>query len=170
MTTPTLPLLATSELVAIAWIGSIPALAALGGTQLVATTLPADVTPGGKPAPWVKTGFVTVSVVGGSPDIYLPVKKPVIQVDTWATDPGSNKPPWWMANVLAETIRYATLQRAGINRSLSLGANRVSYPGAVVTSAYFLTEFRRMYSDAADYAQYSADLQLCWQTIGDRID
>lgn len=165
MTPPPLPLLATSELVAITWIGSVPHLS----TQMVATQLPADVNPDGTVASWVQTGFVTVSVVGGSPNIYLPVKKPVIQVDCWATRPGSNKPPWGQANVLAETIRYATLQRTGFNRPLTLAVNGVSYPGAVVTSAYFATEFRRIYDDQADYARYQADMQISWQTIGDTI-
>lgn len=164
MTTP-LPLLATSELVAAAWIGSIKNLS----TSMVATTLPPDVNPDESPAAWLQTGFVTVSVVGGSPDIYLPVKKPVIQVDCWAARPGSGKPPWGQANVIAETIRYATLQRTGFNRVLSLGANGASYPGAVVTSAYFATEFRRLYSDAADYARFQADMQISWQTVGDVI-
>lgn len=164
MTTP-LPLLPTSELVAVAWIGSVPNLS----PQMVATQLPSDVNSDGTVAAWVRTGFVTVSVVGGSPDIYLPVKQPVIQVDTWATKPGSNKPPWWMANVLAETIRYATWQRIGWNRPLTLTAGGVSYPGAVVTSAYFATEFRRLYDDQADYARYQADLAMSWVTIGDKL-
>lgn len=169
MAAPAFPLLATSELVCCAWIGSIPAIAANGGTQMVETTLPADVNPDGSVAAWVQTGFITVSVVGGSPDIYNPVKKPVMQVDCWATRPGSNKPPWWQANVLMETIRYATLQRTGLNRTLSLSVNGVTYPSAVVDSAVFLTEPRRDYSDAADYARYLADVQFTWRTIGDQI-
>lgn len=169
MTTP-LPLLATTEQTVAAWIASIPGIIALGGMQAVGTTLPADANPDGTPAAWTQTGYVTVSVVGGSPDIYLPVKKPVIQVDTWATVPGSNLPPWQMANVLMETIRYATLQRKGFNRVLALSAGGIGYPSAVVDSAYFLTEPRRSYSDAADYAHFLADVQFVWRTSGDRID
>ena len=169
MTSPSLPLLPTNELVAVAFIGSIAALQPLGGTQMVATTLPADVDAGGNPAAWTQTGFVTVSVVGGSPDIYRLEKKPVIQVDCWATKPGSSKPPWGQANVIAETIRYAAWQRIGFNRPLTISAGGVSYPGAVVTSVRLVTEFRRMYSDAADYALYTGDLALTWMTIGDKI-
>lgn len=159
MPSSALPLLATSELVACAWIGSIDGLS----PQMTATTLPPN------DAAWAPTGFVTVSVVGGSPDIYNPVKKPVMQIDCYATRPGSNKPPWGQANVIAETIRYATLQRTGFNRELSLSANGVSYPSAAVQSAYLMTEMRRMYSDAADYAHYSFDMQMTWITIGDHI-
>ena len=153
------PRLATNELVAVAWLGSIPGLS----TQMVSTQLPADDTA------WAATGFITVAVVGGSPNIYLPVKKPVFQVDCYAVKPGSNKPPFWKANVLAETVRYGTLPRVGFNRPLSLSAGGVSYPPARVQTAYVVTEPRRRYSDAADYAVYSFDLALEWLTIGDVI-
>lgn len=169
MTSPSLPLLATSELAVTSWIGSIPDIEAIGGTQIVATTLPADVGPNGEPAAWLQTGFITVTVVGGSSPPDLPVKRPVMQVDCWATRPGSNRPPWWQSNVLMETIRYACLQRTGFNRVLGLSAGGVQYPSAVVESAYFLTEPRRGYSDAADYACYSADVQFIWRTVGDVI-
>lgn len=156
---PTLPKLATSELVGIAWLGSIPGLS----TQMVATQLPADDTS------WSATGFITIALVGGSPNIYLPVKCPVFQVDCYAVKPGSNKPPWWKANVLAETIRYATLQRTGFNRLLSLSAGGVSYPSARVQTANLTTEPRRRYSDAGDYAIYGFDLAVEWMTAGDVI-
>jgi hypothetical protein len=155
----TLPRLATSELVAISWIGSISGLS----TQIVATQLPADDTS------WSGTGFVTVAVIGGSPNVYLPVKKPVFQVDCYAVKPGSNKPPWWRANVLAETIRYATLQRTGFNRLLSLTAGNASYPSARVQNAYLLTEPRRRFGDLGDYAVYGFDLALEWITAADVI-
>jgi hypothetical protein len=154
-----LPKVPTSELVAVAWIGSIPGLS----TQMVATQLPADDTS------WAATGFVTVTVVGGSPNIYLPVKCPVFQVDCYAVKPGSNKPPYWRANVLAETIRYATLQRTGFNRLLSLTAGNASYPSATVQTAYLTTEPRRHYGDIGDYAGYTFDLALEWITAGDVI-
>lgn len=156
---PSLPPLNTSELVAQFWIGSIPGLS----TQMVATTLPSDDTT------WTSTGFITVAVVGGTPSADLPVKRPVMQVDCWSVKPGSNRPLWWKANVLAETIRYATLQRTGINRLLIPSSAGVPYPRAVVQTAYLLTEPRRMYSDAADYARYSMDLAIEWLTVNDVI-
>lgn len=152
-------LLATSELVAIAWLGSIPDLS----TQMVATQLPAD------ESTWETTGFITVNVVGGSPDIYLPVKNPVLQVDCYANKRSSNKPPWWRANVLAETVRYATLQRTGINRLLTISAGGATYPKAVVQTAYLVTEPRRVYHDPGDYAIYTFDLAMGWQTVADVI-
>lgn len=168
-TTPVLPLHPSDEQVAENFIGTIPDIAAIGGTSIVATMLPADVDSSGRPAAWVKTGFITVSVVGGSPDTYLPVNRPVIQVDCWATVPGSSKPPWKMAAALSSAIRYACWQRTGMNRVLAITASGVSYPSAVVQSAYMVTSFRRLYSDAADYARYSGDMQLDWVTVNDRI-
>jgi len=150
---------ATSELVAVAWIGSVPGLS-LG---MVATTLPAD------DSSWPNAQFVTVAVIGGSPNIDLPVKAPVFQVDCWACKPGSNKPPWGKANALAEVIRYATLPRSGVNRLLTITANGVTYPPATVQAARLLTEPMRRYGDAADYANYSFDLAMTWVTAGDRI-
>jgi hypothetical protein len=156
----------TSELVITSWLGTAAGLS----PAMVATTLPADVGPDNSPAAWVRTGFITVAVVGGSPDYQLPVKKPVMQIDTWATRPGSNKPPWFMANALAETIRYATVDRRNISRVLTINANGVTYPPAVVQSCYVLTEPRRMYDDAADYARFSFDVAFTWLTVNDRID
>lgn len=161
-----LPLRPNSELVAVAWIASLDNFT----PQMVATTLPADVTSGGQPAAWVQTGFVTVAVVGGNSDPLLPVKRPVMQVDCWATVPGSSRPPWGQAAALAEAIRYGCWDRVRTPRPLTITANSVTYPSAVVQSAYFLTEPRRMYSDAADYAHYSVDLALSWVTVNDRLD
>jgi hypothetical protein len=163
--TATLPPLATSELVAQFWIGTIPGLS----TQMVATQLPDAEDKRGNPAPWVATGFITVHVVGGSPNIYLPVKNPVMQLDFYATRPGSDKPPWGVANVLAETVRYATLQRTGFNRVLNLMAGNTTYPPAVVKSAYFMTEPRRAYGDVGDYGHYQVDMAMTWVTPSDRI-
>lgn len=163
---PLIPLRPTSELVAVAWIGSCPDLS----PAMVATTLPADTNAAGGAADWVRTGFITVAVVGGTSDPLLPVKRTVMQVDCWATVPGSNRPPWGQANALAEAIRYAAWSRTAIPRPLTITANGVAYPSAVVQSAYVGTEPRRIYSDAADYARFSMDLALTWVTVNDRLD
>lgn len=163
---PLVPLRPTTELVAVSWIGSCDGLSA----QMVATTLPSDTNADGSIASWVSTGFITVAVVGGAPDPMLPVKRTVIQADCWATVPGSNKPPWFKANALAEAIRYACWSRTNIPRPLTITANGVSYPSAVVLSAYLATEPRRIYSDAADYSRYSMDVALTWVTVNDRLD
>ncbi|MCX4750901.1 hypothetical protein OG455_41205 [Kitasatospora sp. NBC_01287] len=158
MTTPSLPLLPNDELVAAAWLGSIPGLT----PTMVGTQLPPDVDPQGLVAPWIATGFITVSVIGGTPDPLLPINRPVLQVDCWAAVPGSNKPPWHKAAALASAIRYATWDRRRIPRPLALSAAGVTYPQAVVQGAYLATAFRRLYDDQGDYACYQGDLVLSW--------
>jgi hypothetical protein len=160
-----LPLESTDETVAVAWIATVPGLSA----AMVDMVLPPDVDAQGNPT-WAPTGFVTVAVVGGGPDPLLPVNRSVIQVDCWAVKPGSGKPPWMMARAIAAAIQRATWSRTNIPRPLTPVVNGVEYPEAIVQSATIVTSFRRMYSDAADYANYSADLQLSWLMAHDRLD
>jgi hypothetical protein len=129
---------------------------------MVDTQLPPDVNPDGSAASWISTGFITVAVAGGNPDPLLPVDRPVLQVDCWATAPGSNKPPWRKAAALASAIRYATRDRIRIPRPLVTAIGGVEYPLAVVQSAYLATSFRRLYDDEGDYAHLQADLALSW--------
>lgn len=166
MTTPSLPLQPTDEAVASVWLGTAPGLS----LDMVGTQLPSDVNPDGTPAAWLRTGYVTVAVVGGTPDSLLPVKRTVIQVDCWATVPGSNKPPWQMAAAISNAILRATWDRYRIPRPLVPVMNGVTYLAAVVQSAYLTTTFRRIYDDQGDYARYQADLALDWVTVNDRLD
>jgi hypothetical protein len=138
----------TTELVAVAWLAGVPGLS----TQMVATQLPRDNTS------WAASGFVTVRTVGGQPSIYTPLRQPVLAVDAWAVNPTSNKPPWFQANGLMELIREGCEATAG-HRWVTLPGN---YGPAQVTSAYFVTEPQRVYTDAGAYAHYNASLQLYW--------
>jgi len=155
----TTPLLVNTELVAVAWLGSLPGLS----TQMVATQLPDDVTK------WAKTGFVVVTVVGGIIDAYMPVSLPVLQVDCYAVVPGSNKPPWFMANNLAMIIQRGCWERRSINRLLTITARGITYPSATVLTAYLTTPPRRLYEDPGDLARYQFDLALTWITSGDQF-
>jgi hypothetical protein len=153
----------TDLLVAAAWIGTISGFT----TEMVDEKLPPDELPAegrkkARPAPWLKTGFVTVATVGGGVDAYLPRHDPVIQVDCWAALPGSNNPPWHQAEALGEAITVATWQRTGFNRLLAPVVNGIAYPSAVVQGAYMATPFKRLYSDAADYARVTGNLALSW--------
>src|SRR5258708_12062406 len=116
MPVPNLP---NDELVAIAWIGWMPGIT----TSIVATQLPEPANKDGSAADWVikpPYGFVTVAVVGGGEDPELPIYRPVLQVDCWATKPGSNKPPWFRANRMAQAISAATRDRHPLNRRLPI--------------------------------------------------
>lgn len=152
----------TSDLVGVAWLRGISGLS----SAIVSTTLPRDVTT------WESSGFVTASTVGGSQDLYLPVRRPVFSVSCWAVNPGSGRPPWGQANGLAEFIRThieAGPRVSNFGRALtftSLG----DYKGANVLDAIMRTEPRRgpiggvfPVGDEASYARYIFDLELAWR-------
>jgi hypothetical protein len=144
---------ANSELVAVAW------LLGAAGIQAgqVATTLPTDTTG------WEANGFVLVpAVVGGSPQLHYALREPVVQVETWAANPNSGKPPWGKAASLFELLVDATYDESRMQRTLTLPAG---YPQARVMTAHFLTEPRRLPADEASYARFQADLALHWITL-----
>jgi hypothetical protein len=146
MSTPVL--VPTTDLVASAWVASIPGL----DSSMVGPSLPQDVTK------WAN-GFIQVMTVGGTPSLYVPVAQPVVSIDCWAVNPGSTKPPWGKANHLSELVRAATYDHATVQRDLTLPGN---YPTARCLSVYPASEPRRIYSDEAAYARFNFDLVFHW--------
>lgn len=141
---------ANSELVAVAWLSSAAGIEA----GQVATTLPADA------SAWAGNGFVhVVGTVGGSPQLDYALREPVVQVDAYAVNLSSGKPPWGKAASLMELLVAATYDEAGLQRVLTL---RPGYPQARVLTAHFLSEPRRMPGDDASFARFQADLVLHW--------
>ena len=161
MSTPTLAQLhSVTDLVAVAWITSIPGLVADG----VATQLPAD------EKSWAQNGFVVVPVqVGGTPHSTMPLRRPVVQVECCGTVPGSDKLPWGIPFQLAEQIRMGTYDRTTFGRPLFITANGVTYPMARVLSAKMLTEPRRIWHDVGDFAGFMFNLALQWVASGEEI-
>lgn len=137
-----------TELVAVAWLGTIDGLS----PNMVATQLPSDATS------WSRTGFITLRTTGGAPSIYTPLRSPVLSVDAWATNVNSGKPPWFQANGLMELID-AGCRADNAQRWLTLPGN---YMAARVTTAYFTGEPQRVYTDPGNYARYVVNLQLHW--------
>jgi hypothetical protein len=157
---PVAQLHATSDLVAVAWIRTIPGLVA----DVVATQLPSDETK------WAANGAVIVPLhVGGTPHSTMALRRPVVQVDCWATVPGSDKLPWGIANQLAEQVRAGTYDRTTFNRPLAITAGSLTYPGARVLSAKTLTEPRRVWSDSGDYAGFTFNLGLQFVSAGEEV-
>jgi hypothetical protein len=151
---------APTDLVAAAWIRSIPGLTADG----VATQLPTDETT------WAANGFIVVpATVGGSPAANMPLRQPVVQVEAWGTVPGSDKLPWGIPNQLIEQVRAATYDRTTFGRPLTITAGPVTYPVASVKSVTAMTEPRRVWSDAGDYAGYVMDVLLIFVAQGEVI-
>jgi hypothetical protein len=147
---------ATTDLVAVAWLGSLPGFS----SAMVGAILPRPDSDG--MVPWTQTGFVQATTVGGGGDMYVPLASPAIQVDCWATQSNSDLPPYAKANALAETIRWACLANTGTQTALTL---RAGYAQARVKSAYLLTEPRRVYGDEADYARYLVNVLLNWTEV-----
>lgn len=146
-------LLPNSELVTVAWLKD--AVPYLGGR--VATSLPAD------NSSWAASGFVTVSTVGGDPDIYLGWRRPVMSIDVWGAATDSGKPPWNLTAQQAEQIRDATLVHQSVGRPV---VTPDAYRSARVGSVFLRTEPQRIRGDVANYAHYSFDLELWWTVIG----
>lgn len=142
------PKLPTNELVAVQWIKSINGIP----TNSVNTQLPAD------NSTWEVSGFIQVSMAGGSPDMYTPQNQPLLQVDCWAAKPNSEKPPWGKANNLAEIIKAACYdKRYWGHLAMPPTHENVRVLGSVAT-----TEPRRVQGDEARFACYTFDLQLFW--------
>ena len=148
---PAGPYYPTSPLVAVAWLGQrVPGLA----PGIVATRLPRDI------AAWADLGFVQATVVTGTPDVDVPIRRPLVQVDAWAHSPDGVKPPVNKAARLAELVRVATeLPTARYSSPVEMPAN---YAGAVVLSAYVVTEPYEVTDDPSGFARISLDLVLEW--------
>lgn len=152
---PSGPYAPTGDLVAVAWVGQrVPGLEA----GMVATSLPSDV------RAWADAGFVQARVVGGSPEVDIPVRHSLVQIDFWAAtaDAAGNvsaKPAWNKANRLAELVRSATETGQAHGQPVTLPAG---YLGARVQAAYFLTEPSRVEDDPSGYAHLAADLMIDW--------
>lgn len=134
-------LLATDSLVVLAWLRTIPGLGAEAGSRLPATV--------------GNSGFVQARIVGGPTDLDLPVGRPVVQVDCWATLPGS-------AGQLAQRIKAALRDQSRMGRRLALPDG---YTPAQVLEAYPLGEPVDDDSDPGLYARLRFDCQFHWVAL-----
>lgn len=152
MPDPVGPYLPTSELVAQTWLSE--RVAGLT-SSMVATALPKD------PNAWADNGFVQVQAIPGArADVDLPqARRPIVQVDFWATTPGSAKPAWHKAARLVELVRTATEVQTYGRPLTTLPAG---YLGARVQAAYFLDEPSRISDDPSGYARFTVDLEVDW--------
>ncbi|WP_433242525.1 hypothetical protein [Actinomadura nitritigenes] len=141
----------TNEIVAVAWLKTLPGVPSNG----VATTLPGDSTT------WQDEGFVTVTLTGGTPDIYIPQRRPVFQLDCWAVNPNSQKPPWGKANAIAEAIA-AACQPHRQRQVFGTVTTPPQYDDARVQTGNLESEPRRVLADEARYADYMLELALYW--------
>lgn len=145
----------TNALVACAWLAQrVPGFDA----SMVATRLPRDVTQ------WAENGFVQVTPITGVPDVDIPVRHPLVQVDLWRVTLDTqgnitNKPPVAKANIMAECVRVATEDGALYNTKVTLPA---AYEDAIVLSVYPLSEPTEISGDPSGYARVTLDLAFDW--------
>ena len=137
-----------SELVVMTYLRTIldPAIS-------VGTTLPEDVTT------WAN-GFVQVTVVGGSPDLDVPTRRPLVQVDAWIPSVNGSKPKWSRANTLIEDVFAALYRDENTQVVLELG----NYQDALVQEVSVASEPRRVTGDPANHARYTFDITVLWIT------
>lgn len=107
------------------------------------------------------SGFVTYSTVGGSPNVYVPERQPVLSIKCYGFPPisASRKPQIAVANQLAENIAAACQLPSSFNAVLTLPSG---YPQARVHQANLMGEPRPAYGDQSHWAVYQFDLQLFW--------
>lgn len=112
-------------------------------------------------ASWLAEGFVTVqSIPGTQPNIDVPVRRPVFQIDTWgAAGVQTAKPHWPKAYRLAELIRLATEAPQIYGGPVTLPDE---YTGARVQAAYLIAEPSKVTGDPSGYARVTLDLALDW--------
>jgi len=126
---------------------------------MVATSLPTDT------SGWGSTGFIVVTVAGGTPAVDLPIRRPLIQMSCWAVNPGSQRPPWGKADQLAQVVIDACYASTGKTRDVTWtqGGQAVT---ARVLGAVAVSEPTRLYSDDASYAHVRVDVRLDWADKG----
>lgn len=142
---------ASSDVVMIEWIKQVVGIAPAAGT------LP-------NPESWYTTGFVTVpGIVGGNDGLYLPERKPVMQVDTHAAArsasgaaTASRRPPLGLASALAERIVSATYLPVG-----PIVLSSRYYP-VWIESIYPVSSVRRIPESDTGYAHFTVDIALNW--------
>lgn len=145
---------ANTDLVMGLWLSSLPGLnSGMNGRQVPEK---AETN-----ASLITSGFVTWRTVGGDPDMYIPERRPVVEIKCYGFPAASSsrKPQWAVANGLAEDILAACQQTSSFNAKLVLPTG---YPPARVQQAHALSEPRPLYGDRAYWAVYQFDLQMYW--------
>jgi hypothetical protein len=146
-------------LVSMAWIRSIPGLAA----DYVDERLPWDLN-----VP-VQNGYVQVTEIGGgAPHQNIPLFSSTIQVDCWVESPSEDRTYRLQASALAQQIIMATYDRQHIGRALSLRAigpegMDIEYPNAHVFSAYVVSFVHDMPNTVNPvFAGNTMDMTFTW--------
>jgi hypothetical protein len=141
-----------SELVAVAWVKSVPGVPA---DKVAGTLPPRDA--------WQDTGFVTIdAIVGGTPHPDIPLYRPVIQLSFWAARADSSMtPPWGAAFILSEYVKRAT-EVDSPYRSAVLTIPHGFEQALVRDVSVPLENRRHPIPSAESYARVTMDVLLEW--------
>jgi hypothetical protein len=143
---------ADTSLVTKAWLATISALA---GVQ-IASTLPAV-------EKWVAKGAITVGpTFPGIPELYAPLRHPIVQIDCWAVfTPNSKKLNHGLANHLAEVV---------LNASYEWDVPAITMPPGIrpvhLGQVYPVSEIRWVPDPDTNFAHYAVDLHVGWVEQG----
>lgn len=155
----TLPVLLSpnTDLVSVAWLKRVPKVQMWGVG--VATKLPAD------DAILRTKGFIRTAVVGGTPDLNVRLRRPVVNVQCWAAPEvvGSSKVPWARAGQIAEWVWESTFDTDLMNVLLDMP--QTGYGQARVFTVNALSEPRRVEGDESGYARFDVDLEVNWTGV-----
>lgn len=141
-----------SSLVAVAWLKTLPGV----DSRYVATQLPPSNFTFGT------SGFCVVTVVGGSPDAYLPEGHPVLQVDIYAIKEGSARPPWNACEDIAVAVTKACEGNGLFREELTLPG---TYMPARVLQGQVIGEPKRAYGDGGSLAHIRVEIELHWTVV-----
>lgn len=155
MTVPAGPYLPTNGKVAVAFLGSrfLPSIT----PGMVATSLPREL------STWADLGFVQATIVAASPDVDVPVRRPLVQLDAWAVSPDSVKPNVAKANRLAELVFRGLEDDVQLfGKTLDLGPH---YLPVRVLAAYPSSEPAEVPDDPSGYGRVTFDFVLEWARL-----
>jgi hypothetical protein len=145
--------LPTGAMVAVAWIRSLPQLAAG-----VSTRLPQDA------STWATEGFVVVTTVGGTGSRNVDMRITVVSVDAWAVALNSGQAPIGKAGHVAEVVRAATFDHDSFPALVTPGPG--DYRQARVHGAWCpLPEPRQIPDPEGNRAHVTFDLAIQWTAL-----
>jgi hypothetical protein len=102
--------------------------------------------------------------VGGSPDRYVPMREPVVQVECWLPPPASGRQASWArAEQLANRVVAATYDRSLMGRLIDLSTVG-NYAPARVHTVIALSEPDPVEEDDSDWSRFDVDLEFRWTT------
>jgi len=144
---------ANTTLVTLAWLKTLDGVTA----DMVGPTRP-------QVEKWAATGFISIGPsFPGVSELYVPFRRPIVQIDFWAVTLNSKTPNPALAKELGEIVMN------GVYRDL-YGAPPITLPAghapAYVTTIYPVSEIREVPEPQSNFAHYAVDMHVGWMEQG----